>query len=328
MPINSIVRVAAFALIASAAFTQTSVPSATAPAAPPRATYELGPDDMIAIRVSDAEEVSDKAIRIGSTGYINLPWIGRLKAAGLTTEDLEKTLTEKLKPFIRRPEVSVNIIELRSQPVSIFGAVVTPGIHQLQGKRTLVEVLSLAGGPRSDAGYSVKITRQKQWGTIPLPNVVPDASGMFTVAEVNLKDIMDAKNPVENIFIMPNDVITVPRGEVIYVIGDVKKAGGFVLSDKAHISVLQALSMASGLERSAARSKAKILRVTPGSTKRVEVAVDLKSIMEGKGQDLSMEADDILFVPGSKSRNVGIRALEAALQMGTGIMVYRAGNGI
>jgi hypothetical protein len=86
--------------------------------------------------------------------------------------------------------------------------------------------------------------------------------------------------------------------------------------------------MASGLERTASRSNAKILRVVPGAEKRVEVAVDLKNIMDGKGQDLPMEAEDILFVPGSKSRNVALRALEAAIQMGTGVAVYRAGNGL
>ena len=297
------------------------------PAAPPRGTYLLGPDDVISIRAVDAEEISDKSIRIGSTGYINLPMVGRVQAAGLTTEELEKELTTRLKPFIRNPEVSVNVVELRSQPVSVIGAVATPGVHQLQGRKTLVEVLSMAGGVRADSGYSVKITRQKEWGQIPLPNAAMDPTGQFSIAEVNLKQIMAAKNPAENILIMPNDVISVPRAEMIYVIGDVKRAGGFVLGEKANMSVLQALSMASGLERTAASSKARILRASTSSDlTRTEVAVNLKKILAGKDQDVPMEPEDILFVPGNKYKTISIRALEAGLSVGTGLAIYRAGN--
>src|ERR1700690_3812886 len=98
---------------------------------------------------------------------------------------------------------------------------------------------------------------------------------------------MEAKNPAENIFIMPNDVISVPKAELVYVIGDVKRAGGFVLGEKAHMSVLQALSLASGLEKTAASSRAKILRVTASADmKRAEIPVNLKNILNGKDQDV------------------------------------------
>jgi len=220
--------------------------------------------------------------------------------------------------------VAVNLEELRSQPISIIGAVNTPGVQQLQGRRTLVEAISLAGGTRVEAGYNVKITRQKEWGRIPVTNAVMDPSGKFSVAEVNLKDVMDAKTPAENILMMPNDVISVPKAQMVYVIGDVKRAGGYVLNEQGRLSVLQALSLASGLERTAAASKAVILR--PSKTddlKRQEIPVDLKKILTGKGEDLSMAPEDILFVPGSKSRSVAIRALETAVQLGTGIAIYR-----
>lgn len=314
------VLVVVTALLALSAFAQ----PADRPGGAPRAAYLLGPDDVIAIRAVDADEISDKSIRIGPNGAINLPMVGRVQAGGLTAEELEKELVIRLKPFIRNPEVSVNVVELRSQPVSIIGAVAAPGVHQLQGRKTLVEILSLAGGARVDAGYSVKITRQKEWGPIPLPGAAMDPSGQFSVAEVNLKQIMEAKNPAENIFIMPNDVISVPRAEMIYVIGDVKKAGGFVLSDTSNMSVLQALSLASGLEKTAAGARAKILRAsTSKDLKRTEIAVNLKNILEGKDQDVPMEHEDILFVPGNKTKAAAIRILESALQVGTGIAIYR-----
>jgi polysaccharide biosynthesis/export protein len=322
MTIDRLVLTGLFALLASAAGAQ---PPAAAPAAA-RTTYVLGADDVIGIRATDAEEISDKAIRIGANGTINLPMVGRVQAGGLTTEDLEKKLVTLLKPFVRMPEVSVNLVEMRSQPVSVIGAVGNPGVQQLQGRKTLVEMLSLAGGVRVDSGYSVKITRSKEWGAIPLRNATEDPTGQFTVAEVNLKEIMEAKNPANNIPIMPNDVISVPRGDMVYVVGDVKRSGGFVLGEKARISVLQALSLAAGLERTASASNAKILRADTGGGTRTEVPVNLKNILAGKDQDVPMEPDDILFVPGSKPKAAIIRGLEAALQVGTGLAIYRTGN--
>ena len=309
-------------LLASAALAQ---PTASLAAAP-RTTYVLGPDDVIGIRATDAEEISEKAIRIGANGSINLPLVGRVQAGGLTTDDLEKKLVTLLKPFVRTPEVTVNVVEMRSQPVSVIGAVTSPEVQQLQGRKTLVEMLSLAGGVRIDSGYSVKITRSKEWGPIPLAGAVEDSTGQYTVGEVSLKEIMEAKNPANNIPIMPNDVISVPRGEMVYVVGDVKRAGGFVLGEKARVSVLQALSLASGLERTASSSNAKILRADTGGGARAEVPVNLKNILAGKDQDVPMEPDDILFVPGSKPKAAVFRGLEAALQVGTGLAIYRTGN--
>jgi hypothetical protein len=89
--------------------------------------------------------------------------------------------------------------------------------------------------------------------------------------------------------------------------------------------VLQALSLAAGLDRTALSSKAKILRASTKSD-RTEIPVNLKRIMAGKDHDIAMEADDILFVPGNKTKAAALRAVEAILTMGTGIAVYRSGN--
>jgi polysaccharide export outer membrane protein len=289
-----------------------------------RAVYRLGADDVISIKVVDADEISDKAIRVGTNGSIVLPMVGRLQVGGLTAEEVERELTTRLKPFIRNPDVSVSVAEQKSQPVTITGAVRAPGVLQLQGRKTLLEILSTAGGAREDAGYRIRITRQKEWGPIPLPNAAVDPSGQFSVAEVDLKEITEARNPAENILVMPNDVISVPKGELVYVIGDVKRSGGFVLSEKSHVSVLQALSMAAGLEKTASSKNAKILRIANASDlKRTEIAVNLKNILAGKDEDIAMRPDDILFVPGSKTRPAVIRGLEAALQVGTSMAIYR-----
>jgi polysaccharide export outer membrane protein len=288
-----------------------------------QSAYRLGPGDVISVRALDAEEISGQPIRIGASGNIALPLVGRIHAAGLTTEQLERELVEKLKPLIRRPEVSINVVELHSQPVSILGAVTTPGVHQLQGSKTLVEMLALAGGVRQDAGHGIKITRRMEYGAIPLHGSAVDVSGRFSVTEVNLKELVEGRAPESNIQIMPEDVISVPRAEMIYVIGEVRKSGGFTLGEQENISALKALSLAEGLSNAAAPQSARILRLRAGASKRTDVPVDLRKILEGKHDDVQLEPEDILFIPGSKTKNVALRSLEAVVQIGTGVAIYR-----
>jgi len=285
-------------------------------------TYLLGPDDQITVHVLDAEEVSDKPTRIDMSGYIRLPLAGRIKAAGLTVEQLENGIAERLRKYIKEPEVSVSVMEFNSQPVSIIGSVKSPGVHQLQGRKSLVECLSLAGGVTEDAGYSVKITRKMEWGTIPLPSAVTDPTGKFSVAEVSIEDIMAAKIPAENITIFPEDIISVPRGAMVYVIGTVSKAGGYILHDHQTLSVLQALSLAGGTVNFSAPQNARILRPVAGNGNRIEIPVNLKSVLAGQAKDVPLQPEDILFVPTSTPKKAWARAAEAALQMGT-MSVYR-----
>ena len=285
--------------------------------------YALGPGDQIAISALEAEEISGKPILIESNGNIEVPLMGRVHAAGLTVEQLQEELATRLKTYVKDPQVSVNVTEMHSQPVSILGSVASPGVHQLQGRKTLVEMLSLAGGVRPDAGYEVKITRKLEWGPIPLPGANTDPTGQFSIGEVVLRDIMEAKSPEQNIFIMPHDIISVPRAEMVYVIGDVMKAGSIVLGDQKEVSVLQALSMAGGLGKTAKPREAKILRPASGSSTRVEVPVDLKAVLAGKRSDISMHAEDMLFVPTSGAKSVAVQTMQAVVGSGIGAIIYR-----
>jgi polysaccharide export outer membrane protein len=169
----------------------------------------------------------------------------------------------------------------------------------------------------------LKLTRRLEWGRIPLANATDDQTAQFSVAEVRLKSILEAKNPAENIVVRPFDVISVPRADTIYVIGQVQKSGGFVLNDLAEVTVLQALSMAGGLDHSAKPQDAKILRRVASASSRTEIGVDLKKILGGKTSDVQMQPEDILFVPSSASKKAGVRALEALLQAGTGVAMWR-----
>src|SRR5205807_712393 len=224
--------------------------------------------------------------RIDSTGSIRMPLIGEVHASGLSLDQLEAEVRKRLSKYYKSPQVGISLVEYHSQPVSVMGAVRLPGVQQLQGQKTLMEVLSMAGGLMPDSGYVIKITRRMEWGKLPLPNASVDSTGEFTVAEVRVKDLMDAKNPSENILMKPRDVITVPRAEMVYVMGEVKRPGGFTLHDEEKISILQALSMAEGLSRTASPRNAKILRVSGSKTaEREEISVDVRRVLEGRAAD-------------------------------------------
>jgi len=285
--------------------------------------YVLGPDDQIKIWAFGVEEITDKPVRIAPGGYIDLPLLGRIRAAGLTVEELRAELLKQLAREVREPKVSIDIVEFGSQPVSVMGAVNHPGIHQLGGRKTLMEVLSLAGGLRQDAGSRIKISRPIERGQVPLATAQLDPTGKFSVASVDVKAMMSAAKPADNILIQPHDVITVPEAEVVYVIGEVRKPGAFVLNDRNSVSVLQALSMAEGLGATPAPQDSRILRSVPGNTERKQIPVDLKKVLVGKAEDMNLRADDILFVPSSTGKKAVARALEAAIQTTTGIIIWR-----
>ena len=289
---------------------------------PMRSTYVLGQGDQILVRVLDMDEMGKDPYQIDMRGNVSLPMAGRIHAGGQTPEELENMIAERLKKFLKNPEVSVTVHEMRSQPVSVLGEVKLPGVHQLQGEKTLLEVVSLAGGLSPDAGYSIRIARKKEWGQIPLPGSHADESGQYYVAEVGVKDLMEARSPEKNILVKPNDVVTVPKGELVYVLGAVKKSGGFVLGAHQRTTVLQALSMAEGTDSFAKSRNAKILRKTGAEDQRIEIAVNLDKILSGKSPDVPLQSDDILFVPINATKKVFVRSAEVSVALGAAA-IYR-----
>jgi polysaccharide biosynthesis/export protein len=293
-----------------------------APSVPPVDNYALGPGDQILIRAIDVEEIDNKPAIVDRKGNIDLPIVGKLVAAGRTPDQLEADLTERLSKYLKHPDVSVTVMEVRSQGVDVLGAVTNPGIHQLPGEKTLFDVLSLAGGLSPTAGNTVMITRRVEQGPIPLPNSKPDATGEYFVASVDSRSITSAVNPAENIVIKPNDVISVPRADIIYVIGAVHKPGGFELNSNGTRSALQILALAEGLDRTAAGDRAKIMRAVPGSNDRAEIPVDLKKMLKNQIPDMSLRPDDILFIPVNGAKAAGYRTIDILTASATAF-IYR-----
>lgn len=291
---------------------------------PATAEYTLGPGDQVVVRVVDMEEFTDRSVRIDPNGFVDLPMVGRIQASGLTIDQLKDTLSSKLSRYISAPQVTLNLSENQNQTVSVLGSVNTPGIHPLPGPRRLIDVLSLAGGLKPDAGSRVILTRQMKWGALPVTGSKVDGTGGFSTVSLSLDDLLTAATPSENIFIRPGDVVSVPKADIVYVVGDVKRAGGFPLSSHPTISILQALSLAEGLDHDASPNRARILRPTPGGDgKPKEIPVDISKILAGQNPDVPLFANDVLFIPNSIMKSGSRRAAEAILQAATGIAVYR-----
>lgn len=296
--------------------------------------YRLGAEDLLEIAVFDAPELN-RSVRISSGGEISLPLIGSVRAAGLTPNELESVLEELLRrSYMKDPHVSVFVRELVSHAVSVFGAVRKPGVVQIRGSRTLLEVLSMAEGLDADAGDTVIVQR----GSLPQENppdvptdpqtnsakpATPEPPADSDFIQVNLKELLESGDPRHNVLVYPGDIVKVARAGIVYVVGEVKKPGGFVLKNNENISVLQAIALGEGLTRTAARGSARIIRTDPRTGERTEKPIDLGKILAGKQPDPLLQPRDIVFVPNSATRSVLYRSGEAAVSVISGVIVWR-----
>jgi polysaccharide export outer membrane protein len=286
--------------------------------------YQLGPLDELQVRILNLDEYANGVTSsVDESGALDLPVVGRIQAGGRSVSEVETELAMMLKKYLVNPQVSIRITAYHSQPISVLGAVTTPGVLQVEAGKRLYEVISLAGGLKPEAGSVVKITRRKEFGPIPLPNAALDSSGTFYVAEVPVKSMTRALNPSNNIIVKPFDTISVPIAEVVYVVGAVSRPGSFPLGDGEALSVLQAVALANGLNHDAAPKRAKILRKSATTPDTRQIAVNIKEIISGNIPDITLGANDVLFIPNvTGAKGAFERALDLAAQAGTIGLAY------
>ena len=308
----------------------------------------IGPDDLLNISIFEAPEMNC-TVRVSSSGEISLQLLGAVHAAGLTSRELESVLQRMLRgTYMKDPHVSVFVQELQSHGVSVVGAVKMPGVFQIRGTKTVIEVLSMAEGLADDAGDTVLImhgTGYTQSGdsagqdSIPtgiapvqrhgqaLANTngsqpaAPEKNG--PIERINLKKLLDSADSALNVPVRPGDIVKVPRAGIVYVVGEVQKPGGFVLQNNENISVLQALALAEGPTLTSAISRARIIRTDQATGRRIEIPMNLGKIFSGKAPDTFLQPKDIVFIPNSAAKNVFYRGSEAALQTAAGVAIYR-----
>jgi len=281
--------------------------------------YRLGPGDEFSVMASHTDDLNNKTFRVSVTGDVNFPdKVGTIHVAGMTSEELQATIVKSLSETIRRPEVSINITQYRSQPVTVFGEVNRPSTIQLEGSKTLFEVMAMVGGPKLEASRII-IRRPLESGRIPLSSAVID--GDFSMVEISIQSLTNLNRPQDNILILSNDVITVPRAEVVYVIGEVRKPGGFALIDKRNITVLDLIVKAEGALPNAAQKNAKVIRQVAGASS-IEIPVNIRDVMNNK-TNFTLQPEDILYVPDSFAKSTAKKTFDTIIQMALGSAIYR-----
>jgi len=268
-----------------------------------RPNYILGPNDQIMVRAQDIEELNEKVFRVEQDGTIVFPApIGQLKVQGMTVQELEGELVKRLLVTIRNPQVTILLIQTRSDVVFFDGYFQKPGIYPLEGKRTLVEMLSVVGGLQPTASHRLRLTRRTESGPIPLPSAIEHPEARVSTVEINMKVLRQSLNPAEDLVLAPFDTIFVDRAERIYVQGAVGKQGVIELEEKDSISMLQVLTLSGGVTPDANASKAYILRPVLDSARRAIVPIDLNKIMTARSNDFPLQANDILYVPKTNAK--------------------------
>ncbi|RPJ59985.1 MAG: hypothetical protein EHM23_12040 [Acidobacteria bacterium] len=278
--------------------------------------YRLGAGDLITVDVFGIEGFG-RNLRISSTGTVTLPYVGVVKAAGLTTAELEQELSKTLDGrFIKNPQVSVFVVEYRSQSVFILGAVQRPGQYQITSPLRLIDAIGLAGGLNLEAADNFAIVQRKGATSGPQENataagqnteqIVPAVGQKTESVRVNLKDLLENGNMDLNVQIAGGDVVQVPERQIAryYVVGDVNRPGAYELPQEQNMFVSQALAEAGGPMRTAKTSKAVLVR-WDDKGQRQEFPVDVADIMKGKKPDLPLQANDVLFLPGSTAKSIG-----------------------
>lgn len=269
----------------------------------PHSSAKLGPGDLIEVNVYNVPELTTKA-RVSSSGDIYLPLVDYVHVDALTLEEAQALIQKRLTDggFVRNPHVTIFVDDAASQGVTIIGEVSKPGIYPDVADHKLYEVISLAGGFTAAASRKIAIIRQNKPEPIriDLPrNLADDLSG--------------------NVEVMPGDTITVPRAPIIYVVGDVGRPSG-LLVDNGTLTVLQAIALAGGTNHTAKMSGVRIIRKTPAGM--TETKVQLQKMLEAKIPDVTLQADDILFVPVSGGRILAGRTFEAAMSAATAVSIY------
>ncbi|HYM78411.1 MAG TPA: polysaccharide biosynthesis/export family protein [Candidatus Dormibacteraeota bacterium] len=265
---------------------------------------KLGPGDLIEVNVYNVPELASK-VRVSLNGDVYLPLIDYVHVEGLTQEEAQSLIEKRLTDggFVRNPHVTIFVDEATSQGVTIIGEVAKPGIYPDVADHKLYEVVSLAGGFGPSASRKIAILRRNR----------PDP------IRVDLpRDLAD--DPSGNVEILPGDTITVPKAPIIYVVGDVGRPSG-LLVDNGTLTVLQALALAGGTNKTAKLSGARIIR-KGGPTGMTETKIEIKKMLEAKSPDVTLQADDILFVPISGGRVLAARTFDATMATATALAIY------
>lgn len=266
---------------------ETSAPAIAEPAH--AESLLIGPGDLLRISVLRESELDQRA-RVLDSGEVSLSLIGMVRVEGLTPAQAAARIAEKYHDgnLLLHPEVSVFVEEYATQAVTVLGQVAHPGTVRLNAPRTLIDVLSLAGGLMPDADRHIVLERGGKDGErirAFLPNRADDALNA-------------------DILVRPGDTVIVPKAGIVYVLGDVAHPGGYVMQNDSQLTVLQAIALAAGTSKTASERRVRLVRNVDGMSQSIDLP--LRDMERGRIPDVPLHPNDILYVPFSLAKNISL----------------------
>ena len=272
--------------------------------APVAHPLQISAGDLLDLNVFDTPELSGK-LRVDEHGVVTLPVAGELSVSGMTAVEAGHAIEARFRQMdvLKEPHVTVTVLEYSTQGVAVFGEVKNPGVYPLLGAHGVVDLISAAGGLTPNAGKAVTVTHRTDPNHPVIVNIESKAGSSAAF----------------NVDVRPGDNIMVSRAGIVYVLGDVGKPGGFLIENNERLTVMQAVALAQGTNRTASLNHAKLIRKT--DTGHEEMPVPLGKMLANKAPDQPLSDGDILFVPVSSAKHSLVVA-ESILPAAASAAVY------
>jgi polysaccharide biosynthesis/export protein len=290
----------------------------------PEEDYRIGSNDVIEIFVLKAPELS-RSYKVNADGTIEMPFVGKVNVHNKTSQELAKLIANGLRgEYLIDPQVSVMVKQV-NRPFFVQGAVRQPGVYQIEGRPSLLELITIAGGLNEHYGTSAfiihKVRSAESEAESPRADKPGDQSAnpqsdsdlstqgpaKYQLKKANINALLQGQFE-QNVTIEPGDILHIPSTDVFFVAGEVNGPGSFPLKEGA--TVRQAISLARGTSPKAALGRAIIFREDQ-TGKKQEIPVDVGAMMRGESPDLAVMPNDVLVIPNSKAKAVVIPFLHA-----------------
>ena len=270
-------------------------------------TLLIAPGDVLHVQVADTPEMEEHA-RVTDGGFVPIIGVGDVKVSGLNPGEAAIAIHDKLilSHYLNHPEVFVSVEQYATQMVSIIGEVKANGSYPIETARPVLDVLALAGGLDPEADRHILIERQGDQQH-PIPYYVSN-NGQQAITE--------------QVMVNPGDTIVVPRAGIVYILGDVNRPGGYVMSNnQSQLSLLEGLALAGGVSHSAKQGHAHLIRKRSDGT-YLDMELSVGDIQKGKKQDMMLVSGDVVYLPFSYGRNIATNGASGIVASAAGASIY------
>ncbi len=279
---------------------------------------KVGTGDLLSVSVADCPELT-RNFRITNEGTLQLPLLKeKIQATGKYPGEIEDEISQALvkDQLLVRPVVSVSVAEYRSVPVSVMGAVRHPLTFQAVGEVRLLDALARADGLSADAGSEILVSHPPSAGS---------RSGSL-IERIPVKGLLDEASPASNVRLYGGEEVRIPTAGRVYVVGNVKRSGAYPIQDDSTTTVLKAIALSEGLAPFSSK-EAFIFRREGAKGNKNEIPVDLDKIMHRKAPDITLEANDILYIPDSRGKKLTAETLQTltgfGLSTASGVLIWK-----